>query len=464
MPAVHGAGERLALFAGGALALALVQLLQARREGGAPANEDHGTRGPHTPHPRTFLEKLLGASDRTSSIEATPTVPREIPPELEEELFSRNRFFFKEGFDAIRGALVIVVGLGGVGSHAAHMLVRSGVKRLRVIDFDQVSLSSLNRHAVATWADVGLPKALVLKDRLHAIIPNAEIDARVGMFRKEDADPLLDISDAGVLPEECFVLDCIDDLATKAELIAQCSKKGLRVLSSMGAGLKSDPTRLHIAKLADCCKDRLAMRLRAQLKKAHSLDPDTVECVYSSEEQVTEMLPLSKEQEKNPGDFGVVDNFRVRVLPVLGTTPAIFGQTMACWVLCEIGRKPFSPLVVCHMSSKLRHKMLQRLRSREKRVHGADWPDIDESVLEYIVNQMWRGRCPVTGRRALGSNILELSRWDRSEDGPGCVPSNLVLLAVDVANKLDEDGAGCVSAAAREKIEATLASQRALDW
>ncbi|CAN0305393.1 unnamed protein product, partial [Ectocarpus sp. 4 AP-2014] len=60
-----------------------------------------------------------------------------IPPELEEELFSRNRFFFEEGFDAIRGALVIVVGLGGVGSHAAHMLVRSGVKRLRVIDFDQ---------------------------------------------------------------------------------------------------------------------------------------------------------------------------------------------------------------------------------------------------------------------------------------------------------------------------------------
>lgn len=62
-------------------------------------------------------------------------------------------------------------------------------------------------------------------------------------------------------------------------------------------------------------------------------------------------------------------------------------RLQACWVLCEIGRKPFSPLVVCHMSSKLRHKMLQRLRSREKRVHGADWPDIDESVLEYIVNQ-----------------------------------------------------------------------------
>lgn len=69
MPAVHGAGERLALFAGGALVLALVQLLQARRKGDGPANDDHGTRGRHKPHLRTFLEKFLGATDRTSSIE-----------------------------------------------------------------------------------------------------------------------------------------------------------------------------------------------------------------------------------------------------------------------------------------------------------------------------------------------------------------------------------------------------------
>lgn len=59
----------------------------------------------------------------------------------------------------------------------------------------------------------------------------------------------------------------------------------------------------------------------------------------------------------------------------------------ACWVLCEIGGKPFSPVMVCHLSAKLRHKMLQRLRSREKRVHGADWLEIDEPMLEYVVNQ-----------------------------------------------------------------------------
>lgn len=71
----------------------------------------------------------------------------------------------------------------------------------------------------------------------------------------------------------------------------------------------------------------------------------------------------------------------------LPSPPLPMAHRQACWVLCEIGGKPFSPVVVCHLSAKLRHKMLQRLRSREKRVHGADWPDIDETMVEYIVNQ-----------------------------------------------------------------------------
>lgn len=62
--------------------------------------------------------------------------------------------------------------------------------------------------------------------------------------------------------------------------------------------------------------------------------------------------------------------------------------SQACWVLCEVGKKPFSPVAVCHMSAKLRHKMLQRLRSRERRVHDCDWPAIDESLVEYIVSEV----------------------------------------------------------------------------
>jgi tRNA A37 threonylcarbamoyladenosine dehydratase len=82
------------------------------------------------------------------------------PDEIKDELFSRITFFFgNESFKSIKNALVIVVGLGGVGSHTANAIVRSGVGRVRLIDFDQVTLSSLNRHAVATMEDVGISKA-----------------------------------------------------------------------------------------------------------------------------------------------------------------------------------------------------------------------------------------------------------------------------------------------------------------
>ncbi len=78
---------------------------------------------------------------------------------------------------------MIIVGLGGVGSHAANMLARSGVQRMRLIDFDQVTLSSLNRHAVATMDDVGIPKVEALRRFLRKVVPWVEIDAVAEMFR-----------------------------------------------------------------------------------------------------------------------------------------------------------------------------------------------------------------------------------------------------------------------------------------
>ncbi|CAM9529955.1 unnamed protein product [Discosporangium mesarthrocarpum] len=458
--------ERLALLAAGACTLAVVQLIQARLRGRRNARKLGQT-------PLTERSRGMDSSSLTYLLEEPKT--RSIPSELEEELFSRNRFFFKDGFDRIKDSFVVVVGLGGVGSHAAHMLARSGVRRLRLIDFDQVSLSSLNRHAVATWEDVGLSKATVLRNRLLSIIPNMEIDARPVMFRKEDADSLLEGCTGGSSGGGCFVLDCIDDLRTKAELIAYCMGKGLGVLSSMGAGLKSDPTRLHIATLAEASRDSLAVRLRWRLKKIHGVDASEVKCIYSSEEAVAEMLPLSKEQEKNPEEFGAVENFRVRVLPVLGTTPAIFGQAMACWILCELGHKPFTPTMACTLSGKLRHRLVQRLRTREMKVYKATkWPAVDEAVVEHVVNQantvfcsflqVWRGRCPVTDRRILSANSLELCRWDSSLDGPGCVPSNLVLMCSRVIKGIDANGKESIPIDKRKKIEAVLKQQAEDDW
>ena len=131
------------------------------------------------------------------------------------EQLSRNRQFFgNDGQDNIENAFVIVVGLGGVGSHAAHMLARAGVKKLRLIDFDNVTLSSLNRHAVATRKDVGIPKVQACKQHFETFIPKhkCEIEAINRMYTNEASDELLSGN-----PD--FVLDCIDDTDTKSDLI-----------------------------------------------------------------------------------------------------------------------------------------------------------------------------------------------------------------------------------------------------
>lgn len=108
------------------------------------------------------------------------------------EQFSRiESFFGGDGFSAIQESFVIVVGLGGVGSHAANMLARSGVKKIRLIDFDNVTLSSLNRHAVATREDVGHSKVEATKRHLLQTVPDCEIEVCPVMFNEEAAEVLL---------------------------------------------------------------------------------------------------------------------------------------------------------------------------------------------------------------------------------------------------------------------------------
>ena len=164
--------------------------------------------------------------------------------DLVKEQLSRNISFLGEKQTLVQNGYIIVVGLGGVGSHAAHMLLRSGVGKIRLIDFDQVTLSSLNRHAVANRDDVGISKVECMKKHLLEILPSAQIDAISEMFSKDSAQRLLDGN-----PD--FVLDCIDNIHTKIDLLEYCYKANIKVVSSMGSGAKSDPTRIHIADISE---------------------------------------------------------------------------------------------------------------------------------------------------------------------------------------------------------------------
>jgi tRNA A37 threonylcarbamoyladenosine dehydratase len=296
----------------------------------------------------------------TSSIEDKLVSNDSYPEAIQDELLSRVKTFFGDAeFNKLNNSFVIVVGLGGVGSHAANMLVRSGVKNIRLIDFDQVTLSSLNRHAVATMEDVGISKAEAMKKRLLKVVPWCNITAITEMFRAVDADRLLEGN-----PD--YVLDCIDDVNTKAELIAYCVNKNIKVFTSMGAGAKADPTKLRIATLVNCIHDPLASKIKWKLKK-HSISPDDVMCIFSIENPKANLLPLDDEQKQNPQDYGVVDYLRLRVIPVLGTSPSIFGQAMTSYVLCQLAGKPYEPDSGERMSKSLRHKLRQILNNNEQR-------------------------------------------------------------------------------------------------
>lgn len=214
------------------------------------------------------------------------------PAEIKQELYSRSiSFFTEEKFATLQSSFIVVVGLGGVGSHAANMLARTGITKLRLIDFDQVSLSSLNRNALACLEDVGLPKVQAIKQRILQVIPWCNIEAINEMFRANNAEKLLADS-----PD--YVLDCIDDISTKAALIAFCTERGIKVITAMGAGGKADPTRLRIGTLKDCVRDPLAAKIKWKLQKAHAIAPEHVMTIYSSEKPICELLPLSDEQKE----------------------------------------------------------------------------------------------------------------------------------------------------------------------
>jgi tRNA A37 threonylcarbamoyladenosine dehydratase len=276
--------------------------------------------------------------------EAVGFSQRMLPDEFREEQLSRNILYFGEdGMKSICQSSVVVVGLGGVGSHAAHMLARAGVGYLRLIDFDQVTLSSLNRHACATLSDVGKPKVEVMKNYIINICAShCNVDSRVAMFTEETQDELLGFPDYPSRRHD-FIVDAIDDVSTKVQLLAYCVRTGTRVISCMGAGGKCDVTRMQIGDLPSACHDPLATKIRLFLKRKQiDVSSELINVVYSSEKTVAPLAELSEEQKQQGNEkFGAIDHMRVRVIPVLGTTPAIMGNSCAAYVLCEIGKKPF---------------------------------------------------------------------------------------------------------------------------
>ncbi|KAF2996090.1 hypothetical protein E8E13_004742 [Curvularia kusanoi] len=333
------------------------------------------------------------------------------------EQLARNRVFLgDEGLEKLRNAFIIVVGCGGVGSHAAAALARSGCSKLRLIDFDQVTLSSLNRHALATLSDVGTPKVHCIRRHLEKITPWTHFECLNALFSAQSAQAQLSPLN-GQAPT--FVIDAIDNIDSKVALLHYCHTNSIPVISSMGAGCKSDPTRLFIGDISNSTDDPLSKSTRRKLRLLGV--SSGIPVVYSTERPgpgKAELQPLKAEEfEKgNVGELGVLADFRVRILPVLGTMPAIFGLAVANHVILSITGYPAE-----YLPSKSRDKMydgiLGALQGAEERLarHVTGEPaqglkiPITADDVGYLVEEVYSARSIISGL----STRLFLTRWNK---------------------------------------------------
>ena len=167
----------------------------------------------------------------------------------------------EEKLARLKRAHVLVVGLGGVGAYAAEMVARAGVGKMTIADADAVNTTNINRQLVALHSTVGRQKADVLAERLRDINPDIELTVVNRYIRDEETYRLLDAAAYD------YVVDAIDTLSPKLALIAAALERRLPLVSSMGAGAKTDPTRMEIADIAKTHHCPLAHMLRKRLHK-----------------------------------------------------------------------------------------------------------------------------------------------------------------------------------------------------
>ena len=249
---------------------------------------------------------------------------------LAEQLKRNYEFFSNEQMEKIMNAKVCVIGLGGVGSHAVMTLIRSGIQNLKVIDYDIVTLSSLNRHAFALREDVGKLKSTVVKEYTKKIFPLTNI------ISIEDAITLETLEK--YLSDEDYIIDCIDDLENKCYLIHYCIKNHKKIISSMGAGAKMNPFLTRYCDFTEIKGDKIAKRLRYLYKKKfnENINEGAVKSVFSLEVPTRGLTDMADHQKENIKDYLINTNERVRTLPVFASIPAIFGQSLAAITLCEL--------------------------------------------------------------------------------------------------------------------------------
>jgi tRNA threonylcarbamoyladenosine dehydratase len=191
-----------------------------------------------------------------------------------------DRLYGPGSIARLEAAHVCVIGIGGVGAWAAEALARSGVGRLTLIDLDHVAESNINRQVQALESTIGQAKVAAMRARILLINPACQVDGIEEFITPENVATLLPTCDA--------VVDCIDQMKAKAALIVHCRRNRIPLVTTGGAGGRTDPTRIRIDDLSRTTQDALASKLRAHLRKDYGFPREPkkkfgVPCVFSDE-------------------------------------------------------------------------------------------------------------------------------------------------------------------------------------
>ncbi len=242
------------------------------------------------------------------------------------ERFSRTRSLLGEKkFAVLQRARVTIVGLGAVGGYACEGLARAGVGQLRLVDFDTIQTSNINRQILALESNIGRAKVEAARLRIEQINPDCQVEA-LEIFAGEDS--LDDI----LIPKPDVIIDAIDSLNPKIQLLVGAHNRGIATFSSMGAALRTDPLQVRSGDIMSSHRCPLAKHVRNRLRR-HGIEGG-IQCVYS-----TEAVTFTYTGPEESGEMANPYEKRGRKRNVLGSLPTltgIFGLTLANMVILHL--------------------------------------------------------------------------------------------------------------------------------
>lgn len=200
-----------------------------------------------------------------------------------------------KGVEKLKSSRIAIFGIGGVGSHSAEALARCSVGKLVLVDFDRVCETNINRQIHATSKTIGEIKVNAMKERILDINPDVEVAVFNDEYNEESANELL-------CADYDYVIDAIDMVSSKIDLIVKCKERGIKIVSSMGAGNKLDPTKFEISDIYETTICPLARILRKELRKRNIKD---LKVVYSKE-KVIKIESEDKSRLKTTGSVAFV--------------------------------------------------------------------------------------------------------------------------------------------------------------